>query len=246
MIFDIIVIAVLLISAGIAFFRGVVREVLTILGVVGGSLAAIYGSPHLSPMLLNMLGGESGGKIFGIIPVSILAPAIAYISLFFIVVIILSFLSHMISKAVDAVGMGPIDRTLGVIFGVLRGFLLLAILYMPFYILADAPARDDWFGGSKTRLYVESSSKLILDALPKSTKTNITEKADEQIKKTTKTIGEKAREQMKNLNLLTDKDNQNTDAESGATTGYEEEDIEALDAIIREQFQSNDNSELNE
>ena len=49
MILDILVTAVLLVSAIIAFFRGLILEVLTILGVVGGLAAAYFGGPIFSP-----------------------------------------------------------------------------------------------------------------------------------------------------------------------------------------------------
>ena len=41
MFLDIAVLVVLIISAGIAFFRGFIREALTIVGVVGGAVAQL-------------------------------------------------------------------------------------------------------------------------------------------------------------------------------------------------------------
>ena len=60
MIVDILVLAVLLISALIAFLRGFIREVLTITGVVGGLAAAYFGGPLLAPLMRGWLGVQEG------------------------------------------------------------------------------------------------------------------------------------------------------------------------------------------
>lgn len=245
MFLDIAVLVVLIISAGIAFFRGFIREALTIVGVVGGAVAAIYGSPHLTPMIADMMGGDVTGRVFGVVPVSILAPAVSYGGLFLLVVGILSFISHLISRAVTAVGMGPVDRTVGVIFGLGRGLILLSILYLPFYLLTDNATRDEWFGGSKSRIYVEGTSKWLASLMPDSAKSDIASQAAAKAAEAQKTIGQKARERMKDMDILSGSgtaspvvtpSNNTTKSENG--TGYEDEQIRALDQIIQEQFQN--------
>ena len=59
MIFDLIVLFILFISAAIAFFRGFIKETLTIVGVVGGFLASLYGTPVISPILQEWIGTET-------------------------------------------------------------------------------------------------------------------------------------------------------------------------------------------
>lgn len=58
MIFDAIVLLIILISAVFAFFRGFIRETLTVLGVVGGVLAALYFGPQLSPHVHGWIGAD--------------------------------------------------------------------------------------------------------------------------------------------------------------------------------------------
>jgi len=97
MIIDIIVVAALLVSAVIAFLRGFIREVLTVLGVVGGLFASIYMGPLLSPGLRNLFAGTGNGepdKIFGVVPVGMAVDALSYGSIFIIVVLILFRNSH--------------------------------------------------------------------------------------------------------------------------------------------------------
>ena len=56
MIIDIIVGAVVIVSAIISFLRGFIREVLTIAGVVGGLAAAYFMGPMLTPTFKDWFG----------------------------------------------------------------------------------------------------------------------------------------------------------------------------------------------
>ncbi len=161
---DIIIVVVMVISAGVAFFRGLIREVLTLAGVIGGGIAALMFGDNLIPMMEGWLGvgeSEEPKQLFGLIPYEFVATALAYGAVFLAFVIALSVLSHFLSKAASAIGLGPVDRTLGILFGLTRGLLLLAILYMPLYLTFSDEAKDEWFGNSKLIPYVEWTSSEI-------------------------------------------------------------------------------------
>lgn len=197
MIFDLIVLAALLISAGIAFFRGFIREVLTILGVLGGLVAAYFCGPLLSPMVRGWF--ENGGdgedqKLFNLVPYDVVADGLAYGSVFIIVVIVLSVASHLLSGWAKAVGLGAVDRTLGVIFGILRGVIILGLLYLPIHVLIDPKAREGWFEGSRTHFYVSATADWMMKFLPESLKENAAEKAEEAADAMAKSTREKLQE----------------------------------------------------
>ena len=176
LIFDIIVIVALLVSAIIAFLRGFIREVLTIFGVVGGLAAAYAGGPLIAPLVRGWLGVNDGGetkKLFDILPYPILADIIAYGSIFIIVVIILSIISHLLAGWAKKIGLGAVDRTFGVIFGIARGVVLLALLYLPFYMMFEEENRKELFGESRTRFYVESTAAFMADLMPDSMNAHI-------------------------------------------------------------------------
>ena len=158
---DIIIVAIMLISAGVAFFRGLIREVLTLAGVIGGVFVALIFGDNLIPTMEGWLGvgeSEEPKELFGLIPYEFLAAVLAYGAVFLAFVIALSILSHFLSKAASAIGLGPIDRTLGILFGLARGLLLLAILYMPLYLTFSDEAKEEWFGNSKLIPYIEMTS----------------------------------------------------------------------------------------
>jgi membrane protein required for colicin V production len=181
MIADIIVAAVLLISAAIAFMRGLIREVLTIVGLIGGLAAAYFFGPKASPAVKEWLGVEENvqpERLFGILPYDLLGDMLAYGGIFIAVVVFLSIATHFLAEGARAVGLGPVDRTFGVIFGLLRGALVLGILYMPFYLLMDKEQKEAFFKDSKTHFYLESTAEWMAQYLPEDTKKTMEDAVD--------------------------------------------------------------------
>jgi membrane protein required for colicin V production len=187
MIIDIVVAVVVLASALISFMRGFIREVLTIAGVVGGILAAVFMGPVFAPVVRDWFGVAEGSKdkLFDIIPMEIVADATAYGVIFIAVVIVLSVLSHFISGAVKAMGLGPVDRTLGVLFGIARGLVLVGLFYLPFHVIMKQDKKEEFFKDSGTYYYLEKISGAMAQYLPESddVKKTVDEKTDDLIKK---------------------------------------------------------------
>lgn len=232
MIIDIIVLIVLLISAGIAFIRGFIREVLTIAGVVGGLAAAYMGGPHLSVYMRGWLGvdpeAETPQKLFDIIPYTLLADILSYGAIFIIVVIVLSIISHVLAESVKSIGLGAVDRTLGVIFGLLRGIILLGILYLPAYALIDKETRDGWFSGSRTHFYIEKTAGVLSEFLP-----------DDTMAKTEDSAKKQTQETLENMNILPKKDANNsssegTDEQNSKPSGYDENFRQKMDELFEQ------------
>lgn len=201
MIFDIVVVSILIVSAAIAFFRGLIREVLTIIGVIGGLIAAYFLGPLLAPVARNMLGvngeGDETKALFDLIPYTIVGDVLAYGAIFLIVVILLSVASHFLASGAKAVGLGALDRSLGVIFGLIRGILILALLYLPFYMFTELESRKDWLEGSRTRVYVEATAGWIEGLIPES----LIEKSEEQAKEAQESI-KSTREKLQEIDVL--------------------------------------------
>lgn len=185
MIVDLVVLAVVLVSALISFMRGFIREVLTIAGVVGGIVAAIAFGPKLAPVVRGWFGIEEGKdspKLFDIIPMEFVSDAVTYGGIFISVVIVLYILTHFISGAAKAVGLGPVDRTLGVVFGIARALILLGLLYMPLNVLIPPKNKEALFEGSQTHFIIEKTSTAMASYLPDYDE--VKKEADETIKDT--------------------------------------------------------------
>ncbi len=172
MVVDIIAALIMLASIGIAILRGFIREILTIFGLIGGAVAAYIGGPLLMPTMKVWLGVVEGDedpeKFFGVLPYPLLGDVLSYAAIFIVFVILLSVLSHFLAESIKSLGLGAVDRTLGMVFGVARGVLFLGLLYLPIYYLVDSEQMEewDWLKTSKSRVYLEATSKWIATFIP--------------------------------------------------------------------------------
>jgi membrane protein required for colicin V production len=124
---DAALVAVVAISGLVAMYRGFTREVLSILSWVAAAIAAFYVifyqqgfAEELARQLAN-----PPQQVHLIIARIIIGSAI-----FLVVLIIVHLVTSHISDTVLDSRIGPIDRILGLGFGVVRGFILVVIPYM--------------------------------------------------------------------------------------------------------------------
>jgi membrane protein required for colicin V production len=116
---DIVVLGVLGISALLAFMRGLVREVLGIGSWVGAVIVAIWGFAYARPRFEVWLAGSP----------DLVNPA-TFGALFLGTLIVLMFVSHWIGAIVRGSVLGGLDRTLGLLFGLVRGAALVVFAYI--------------------------------------------------------------------------------------------------------------------
>lgn len=232
MIIDIVVGAVVLISAMISFLRGFIREALTIAGVVAGGFAAVFFGSSLSPVFGKWLGvdkdAEEIEKLFDIVPMNIVADVCAYAAIFIFVVIIVSVISHFTASTAKAMGLGPIDRTLGVIFGIVRAVLLLSLLYLPFHKLMSEESKTEYFGDSKTHYYIAKTSNYIAQFLPSSDK--VKEQSNDVVK-------DGIKEKLLENDFLKDENDpslkRKIEPEKKTETGYKEKERDELEDLFK-------------
>lgn len=248
MIFDIIVLVAVLISAFIALLRGFIRELLTIVGVGGGVLAAVMGGPFLLPAMNKWLhvpaDHDKMTKIFDLIPRDIAATVLSYGIIFVLVVIVLSVLSYFLASGAKAVGLGPVDRALGFVFGVARAGLLLSLLYLPVYKMAKPEERNQWFHGSMSRPYVEMGSEWIASLMPGDSEKGDDKSISERSKDAQTQVKDKL-EQMKSLQDTAKKvdavlesakdkmDQLKSNSPAEGSEGYKEDQRKDLNKLIR-------------
>jgi len=238
MIIDLLVIIVLLISAGIAFMRGFIREVLTITGVVGGLAAAYFWAPLLKPHMRGWFGVEEGvepERLFDILPYDVLADVLSYGLIFIVVVTVLSFISHSLAEFARRIGLGAVDRSMGFLFGLVRGVLLLGLIYLLPYTFTDKESRDDFMAESKSQIYLEKIAGAMAAYLPE----GVEKQAEEALSQGEKTMS--AREKLQQIELLRkDESEEPSDLKerSENRNGYSEEFRDDMDQLIDEKSRS--------
>ena len=238
MIIDLVVLAVLLISAAISFFRGFIREVLTIAGLLAGLFCAYTFGDDLAPIFQNWLGvtEDNNQKLFDIVPMSLVGTALAYGTIFIAVVIIVSALSYFIYRAVKAIGLGPVDRTFGVLFGLIRGALLVSLVYLPFHFGMDENSKDSFFEDSVTHTYMEDLTEYLVSFLPSSDEVeNTIDDTKQKVReKTGRAAQESLREQLRNNEFLNDGEDKKSAPDSQDSLSEEM----GYDSNIRDQFET--------
>lgn len=110
---DIAIVAVLALSMVWGIWRGFVREILSLVGWVLAFLAANAVSAPLGELLPASWAREE---------VRVL---IAFIVVFVLVVSAFTLVALVVSKLFKRAGLGGVDRTLGALFGLARGVLIL-------------------------------------------------------------------------------------------------------------------------
>jgi membrane protein required for colicin V production len=111
-IFDYIVLFILISSVVISTMRGLVKEILSLVGWVAAFVVANAFGAKLAPMLPSVVPGES------------LRLIVAFIALFLGVRVLMGLLALAIGALIDATGLSLADRGLGGLFGLGRGIVI--------------------------------------------------------------------------------------------------------------------------
>ena len=153
---DGVVAVVLLGSAGLAFLRGFVHEVLAIAAWVGAGLAALYGFDLVHLWFRAEIGIAWAGD------------ALAAASLFLVALLILSLITKAISNQVRKSALNSVDSSLGFVFGLLRGAVVVCLAYMAITWVIEPEAPPAWLANAKTRPWLERGAALIEKLRPES------------------------------------------------------------------------------
>ncbi|ARO14315.1 CvpA family protein [Ketogulonicigenium robustum] len=132
-IIDAVVAAVILLSALLAYSRGLVREAMAIGGWVVAAILAFMFAGQAAPIMRSV--PVVGDFIADSCELSIIAGAGL---IFAIVLMIAAIFSPLFSSLIHRSVLGGIDQGLGFLFGVLRGILLVAVAYFVYQTFLSA------------------------------------------------------------------------------------------------------------
>jgi membrane protein required for colicin V production len=160
---DIMVLAVIALSTLLALGRGFVKEVLSIFGWIGaavGTLLIFFYVPQVQEFARKQIAEP------------LLADIVAAVSLFVLLLIVLGFLNHAISTRVHASSLGPLDKSLGLVFGLARGIILVALAHMAMtdWLLPNEQQRPDVIRQARTEPYVAMAAAFIKENIPQAWK----------------------------------------------------------------------------
>jgi membrane protein required for colicin V production len=124
---------IVIVSAILAFSRGLVRELMAIVGWIGAAVAAYYFAPGVQPLVKEL--PVVGEFLSDSCELSVVA---AFAGVFVIGLIVAALFTPLFSGAVQRSALGGIDQALGFLFGAARGVLLIAIAFIVYdRVLSD-------------------------------------------------------------------------------------------------------------
>ncbi len=151
---DLAVLGIVLVSALLSMMRGFTREVLAIASWAAAAAAAYYFYPMVMPYLTPYIHKE------------VIAQAAAAAIVFFVTLIVVSLFTVRLSDAILDSKIGALDRSLGFVFGVARGFLLAVVAFAIFNWLVSEKQQPEWVKNARTRPVLTETADRIVAMLP--------------------------------------------------------------------------------
>jgi len=158
---DILLIVVMLISGLLAMVRGFMREVLSIAAWVIAAVATLYAYAKLLPYAKEYFNSD-------------MVAAVAVVgSVFLGTLLVISVITVRISDMVLDSRVGALDRTLGFLFGLARGLLIVVVAYAFFDWLVPDRGKPEWVLHAKSRVVLSSAGDWLKDQLPENAEATI-------------------------------------------------------------------------
>ena len=151
---DFVLLAIVAISAFVAFVRGFVREVLGIAAWAAAAYVAWKGYPLANPYVLGWIHNKQFADIatYGIV--------------FVLALIIFTIITNIIGRAVRGSVLGGLDRTLGLVFGIVRGAALLVFAYIVAGMLLPPERWPPPVLNARSLPYISSGAQWAIGKLP--------------------------------------------------------------------------------
>lgn len=151
---DVIVLAVMLLSGLLAMIRGFMREILSIAAWATAAVATLYAFPRLLPQAKAYFNNDAISMIAVIGGV--------FVGTLVVATVITSKISDMVLDS----RIGALDRTLGFLFGLGRGLLILVVAFLFFDWLVNEKQQPDWVRTAKSLTVLKTTGEWLKAQLP--------------------------------------------------------------------------------
>jgi len=151
---DIFLLVVMMISGLLAMIRGFMREVLSIAAWVAAAGTTLYFFNKLVPYAQAYFNNE------------MVAKASVVGGVFLLTLIVVSVITVRISDMVLDSRIGALDRTLGFLFGLARGLVIVVVAFLFFTWLVPEKTQPEWVKSAKSRVVLQGTGQWIMSMLP--------------------------------------------------------------------------------
>ena len=149
---DYVILAILVVSAGISVLRGFLREAISLAGWVLAFWLALTFADDISALFATSISQPS------------MRHAVAFFAIVVITLIVTAIVMYLIRLIVDKTEITGTDRALGIVFGIARGIVIVAILVL-FAGLTALP-QDPWWRESLFLPHIQVLAEEIRNVLP--------------------------------------------------------------------------------
>src|SRR5271170_5114277 len=151
---DIILIVVMLVSGLLAMVRGFMREVLSITAWVLAAAVTLYSYGKLLPYAKQYFNND-------------IVAAVAVVGgVFLLTLLVVSVLTIRVSDMVLDSRVGALDRTLGFLFGLGRGLIIVVVAFAFFDWLVPAKAQPAWVTDAKSKVFLAQTADWLRSMSP--------------------------------------------------------------------------------
>jgi len=151
---DIILLVVMLISGLLAMIRGFMREILSIGAWGVAALATLYAYARVLPMAKQYFSSD------------MVAAGVTVGGIFLLTLLIVSIITVRISDMILDSRVGALDRTLGFLFGLGRGLVIVVVAFLFFAWLVPERSQPEWVKGAKSKVVLQSTGQWLMSMLP--------------------------------------------------------------------------------
>lgn len=151
---DLAVITIILVSGMLALLRGFTREVLAIFSWVAAAFAAYYLHPMALPHVKAYISKDE------------LAMAAAVAGVFFVALVLVSILTVKLSDIILDSKIGALDRSLGFVFGAVRGMLLAVVAFVFYGWLVPDANQPEWVRTARAKPLLQAGGEKLREWLP--------------------------------------------------------------------------------
>ncbi len=151
---DVILLLVMLISGLLAMVRGFMREILSIAAWIIAALVTLYAYPRILPLASEYVSSK------------MVATGISVAGVFLLTLLVVSVITVRISDLVLDSRIGALDRTLGFLFGLGRGLIIVVVAFLFFAWLVPDRSQPEWVRGAKSRVVLQSTGQWLVSLLP--------------------------------------------------------------------------------
>ena len=130
-VFDLLVLVVLGLSVVVSMVRGVVAEIASLITW----LVALMAARVMAPVTAQMVFTRVDSPVF--------ANVLAFIVVFITTYFLLSCAQKLLTSAIQAIGLGGINKFFGALFGLIKGTFLITVVVL-LCALTDLPRTEDW------------------------------------------------------------------------------------------------------